>query len=61
MEAAGNGRIVTSFTANVEHINLNQTNPYEEPRSEFGPDGSNEPVLLRERGSPRRAVAGDQP
>lgn len=27
MEAAGNGRIVTSFTANVEHINLNQTDP----------------------------------
>jgi len=41
MEAAGNGRVVTSFTANVEHINLNQTNPYVEPRGELGPDGSN--------------------
>ena len=27
MEAAGNGTILTSFTANVEHINLNQTDP----------------------------------
>lgn len=41
MEGAGNGRIVTSFTANVEHINLNQTNPDGDPRSEFGADGAN--------------------
>ena len=41
MEAAGNGRVVTSFTANVEHINLNQTNPDVEPRGEYGDDGSN--------------------
>jgi peptide/nickel transport system substrate-binding protein len=41
MEAAGNGRVVTSFTANVEHINLNQTNPFVEPRGELGPDGLN--------------------
>ena len=43
MEAAGNGRIVTSFTANVEHINLNQTNGRADgdPRGEFGDDLSN--------------------
>ncbi len=41
MEAAGNGRIVTSFTANVEHINLNQTNPDGPTPGEFGEDGSN--------------------
>ncbi len=41
MEAAGNGRIVTSFTANVEHINLNQTNPDGPTPGEFGPDGTN--------------------
>jgi peptide/nickel transport system substrate-binding protein len=43
MEEAGNGRIVTSFTADVEIINLNQTNgrPDGDPRSEFGPDMSN--------------------
>ncbi len=35
MEAAGFGRIVTSFTANVEHINLNQTDPAADPPSEF--------------------------
>ncbi|MEM7325510.1 MAG: peptide ABC transporter substrate-binding protein [Actinomycetota bacterium] len=34
MEAAGNGRIVTSFTASVEHINLNQTDPDADPPSE---------------------------
>ncbi|MGB7861061.1 MAG: peptide ABC transporter substrate-binding protein [Acidimicrobiia bacterium] len=41
MEAAGNGRVVTSFTANVEHINLNQTDPRIDPPSEYVPDGSN--------------------
>jgi peptide/nickel transport system substrate-binding protein len=41
MEAAGNGRIVTSFTADVEHINLNQTNPDGPTPGEFGEDGSN--------------------
>lgn len=40
MEAAGFGRIVTSFTANVEHINLNQTDPNADPPSEFGDDMS---------------------
>jgi len=46
MEAAGNGTIVTSFTANVEHINLNQTDPDADPPSEWTPDGATaHPVL----------------
>ena len=46
MEAAGNGRIVTSFTANVEHINLNQTNPDGAEPSEYKEDGSNDHPIL---------------
>ncbi len=46
MEAAGFGTVVTSFTANVEHINLNQTDPRGDPPSEWFEDGSNRhPVL----------------
>ena len=41
MEAAGNGKVVTSFTANVEHINLNQTDPDGPTPGEFGDDLSN--------------------
>jgi peptide/nickel transport system substrate-binding protein len=37
MEAAGNGRTATAFTANVEHINLNQTDPFADPPSEGTP------------------------
>lgn len=37
MEAAGFGRLASGFTANVEHINLNQTDPYADPRSEGTP------------------------
>ena len=44
MEAAGNGTIITSFTANVEHINLNQTDPDGTPPSEFP---SQHPVLYQ--------------
>ncbi len=40
MEAAGNGQVVTSFTANVEHINLNQTDNRADPPSEYVEDGS---------------------
>jgi peptide/nickel transport system substrate-binding protein len=40
MEAAGLGRVVTSFTANVEHLNLNWTNPDADPPSEYGADMS---------------------
>jgi peptide/nickel transport system substrate-binding protein len=46
MEAAGNATIITSFTANVEHINLNQTDPDADPPSEWTADGSGaHPVL----------------
>jgi peptide/nickel transport system substrate-binding protein len=44
MEAAGNGRVVTSFTVNVEHINLNQTDPDGDPPSEFP---SQNPILYQ--------------
>jgi len=37
MEAAGFGRLASGFTANVEHINLNQTDPYADPPSEGTP------------------------
>ena len=47
MEAAGFGTIVTSFTANVEHINLNQTDPEADPPSEWVEDGSgNHPLFF---------------
>jgi peptide/nickel transport system substrate-binding protein len=47
MEAAGNGTVVTSFTANVEHINLNQTDPNADPPAEYVADGSgNHPILF---------------
>lgn len=47
MEAAGFGTIVTSFTANVEHINLNQTDPEADPPSEYVEDGSgNHPLFF---------------
>ncbi|MEM9564526.1 MAG: peptide ABC transporter substrate-binding protein [Actinomycetota bacterium] len=48
MEAAGNGRLGSGFTANVEHINLNQTDPEADPPSEWTEDGStNHPVLYQ--------------
>ncbi len=37
MEATGNGRLASAFTANVEHINLNQTDPFADPPSEGTP------------------------
>ena len=37
MEAAGNGRLASAFTASVEHINLNQTDPTTDPPSEGTP------------------------
>ncbi len=47
MEAAGFGTILTSFTANVEHINLNQTDPEADPPSEWVEDGSgNHPLFF---------------
>ena len=41
MEAAGNGTLVAGFAANVEHLNLNQTDPEGDPPSE----GSPHPIL----------------
>ena len=38
MEATGNGRLASAFTANVEHINLNQTDPFADPPSEGTPN-----------------------
>jgi peptide/nickel transport system substrate-binding protein len=38
MVDAGHGRIVSAFGSNVEHINLNQTDPDADPPSEFGDD-----------------------
>ncbi|MEM9465244.1 MAG: peptide ABC transporter substrate-binding protein [Actinomycetota bacterium] len=37
MEAVGEGRLASGFTANVEHINLNQTDPFADPPSEGTP------------------------
>lgn len=38
MEAAGQGRLASAFTANVEHINLNQTDPFAATPSEGTPN-----------------------
>ncbi len=47
MEAAGFGTIVTSFTANVERIHLNQTDNRADPPSEYTEDGSgNNPLFF---------------
>ncbi|NNE12685.1 MAG: peptide ABC transporter substrate-binding protein, partial [Ilumatobacter sp.] len=37
MEAAGNGMVASGFAANVEHISLNQTDPFADPPSEGTP------------------------
>lgn len=42
MEAAGNAQLVSGFTANVEHINVNQTDPNADPPSE----GTDHPILF---------------
>jgi len=43
MEAAGNGEVVVSFTANVEHINLNQTDNRAEGEARSNWMGGNNP------------------
>ena len=43
MEDAGNGEVVVSFTANVEHINLNQTDNRAEGELRSNWDGGNNP------------------
>ncbi|MGB7860084.1 MAG: peptide ABC transporter substrate-binding protein [Acidimicrobiia bacterium] len=52
MESAGNGVVKVGFTADVEHINLNQTDPNADPRAEFvgdplAPDGGEHPVFYQ--------------
>lgn len=47
MEDAGHAKVITSFTAAVEHINLNQTDPDGDPPSEYVADGSgNNPLFF---------------
>ena len=43
MEDAGNGEVVVSFTANVEHINLNQTDNRADGDLQSNWDGGNNP------------------
>jgi peptide/nickel transport system substrate-binding protein len=57
MEAAGNGRLGTGFTANVEHINLNQTDPDADPPSEWMEDGSTNHPILYQNGELARALS----
>ncbi len=53
MEAVGEGVVKVGFTADVEHINLNQTDPRATPPAEFtgddatAPEGGQHPVLYR--------------
>jgi peptide/nickel transport system substrate-binding protein len=37
MESAGNGRLASAFASSVEHINLNQTDPFADPPAEGTP------------------------
>ncbi len=46
MEAAGNGRVAVSFASNVEHINLNQTNPDGDPRSDYSGGANPNPFFF---------------
>ncbi len=57
MEAAGNGRLGSGFTANVEHINLNQTDPDKDPPSEWVEDGSNNHPILYQNPEFARALS----
>ncbi|MDH3500333.1 MAG: peptide ABC transporter substrate-binding protein [Acidimicrobiia bacterium] len=57
MEAAGNGTILTGFTASVEHINLNQTDPEGNPPSEWMEDGSNAHPILANNPEFARALS----
>jgi peptide/nickel transport system substrate-binding protein len=57
MESAGNGRIGTGFTANVEHINLNQTDPNADPPSEWTEAGTTRHPVLFENTEFARALS----
>ena len=57
MEAAGNGRVEVGFAANVEHLNLNQTNNRnEEAQSEYL-DGENPHPLFHDNPDLSRAMS----
>ncbi len=45
MEAAGNGVVKVAFTANVEHLNFNQTDPGTDPRSDYKGGANPHPVF----------------
>lgn len=46
MIAAGNGELLVGFAANIEHINLNQTNPDSDPPSEWMDGDNPHPVFV---------------
>jgi peptide/nickel transport system substrate-binding protein len=46
MEAAGNGTVVVAFTSNVEHINLNQTDPNGTPPSDYAAGANPNPFFF---------------
>jgi peptide/nickel transport system substrate-binding protein len=56
MEAAGNGVVQTAFSANVEHINLNQTNPDGTPPSDYQ-GGANPNPFFTGNGELARALS----
>ncbi|MCP4085698.1 MAG: peptide ABC transporter substrate-binding protein [Actinomycetia bacterium] len=56
MEDAGNGFLVSAFTANVEHINLNQTDPNGSPPSDYA-DGSNPNPFFHNNAELARALS----
>jgi peptide/nickel transport system substrate-binding protein len=56
MVAAGNGTTQTAFTANVEHINLNQTNPDGDPPSDYA-GGANPNPFFTGNGELARALS----
>jgi peptide/nickel transport system substrate-binding protein len=56
MVAAGNGTTQTAFTANVEHINLNQTNPDGDPPSDYA-GGANPNPFFFHNGELARALS----
>ena len=56
MEAAGNGVVQSAFTTNVEHINLNQTDPNGDPRSDYS-DGNNPNPFFKDNPELHRALS----
>ena len=57
MEQAGTGRVLSGTSANVEHINLNQTDPDGDPPSEYLADGSNNHPILFDNFELARALS----